>query len=236
MSEQKTGFSRGTLFLVSTPIGNLKDITLRALEVLSQVDLIAAEDTRRTKILLQHYNIEKPMTSYHDFNKERKIPILLERLKKGESIAVVSDAGTPGISDPAFKLVRACIEQDIPIDAIPGATAFVPALILSGLPTDRFVFEGFLPAKKGRKKRIEALKDETRTIIFYESPYRLKKTVEELTPYFGDRPAALVREITKKFQEIHRGTLKELKERLNQITMKGEFVLIIQGKSRGEKS
>ena len=224
------------MFLVSTPIGNLKDITLRALEVLSQVDLIAAEDTRRTKILLQHYNIEKSMTSYHDFNKEKKIPILLERLKKGESIAVVSDAGTPGISDPAYKLVRACIEQDIPIDAIPGATAFVPALILSGLPTDRFVFEGFLPAKKGRRKRIEALKNETRTLILYESPYRLKKTIDELTLYLGDRPAALVREITKKFQEVHRGTLQELKDRLNQITIKGEFVLIIQGKARGKKS
>lgn len=232
MIESENDLPAGTLYVVSTPIGNLKDITIRALEVLSKVDLIAAEDTRHTKILLRHYNITTPTTSYYDFNKERKIPELLKRLENGDRIAVVSDAGTPGISDPAFKLVRACIQNNMPIETIPGATAFVPALILSGLPTDRFIFEGFLPSKKGRKKRIEALKEETRTLIFYESPHRLARTLEDLEPYFGNRQMALVREITKKFQEVHRGTLQEIRSKLSQIRTKGEFVLVIAGKEK----
>ena len=233
MNEQENDLPKGTLYLVSTPIGNLKDITIRALEVLSKVNLIAAEDTRHTKILLQHYNISTQMTSYYDFNKEKKIPILLNRLKGGDRVAVVSDAGTPGISDPAFRLVRECIQSKVPIETIPGATAFVPALILSGLPTARFTFEGFLPSKKGRKKRIDSLKEEPRTLIFYESPHRLLRTFEDLEPYFGNRRTALVREITKKYEEVHRGTLQELRLKLSQIKLKGEFVLIIEGKGKG---
>lgn len=221
----------GTLYVVSTPIGNLKDITFRAIEVLSKVDLIAAEDTRHTRILLEHYKIKTPTTSYHEFNKEQKMPYLLGRLQSGEKLAVVSDAGTPGISDPAFKLVRECIEKQVSIETIPGATAFVPALILSGLPTDRFVFEGFLPQKK-RQKRIEELRNETRTLIFYESPHRISKTLKDLEQYFGQRQAALIREITKKFEEVHRGTLGDLISKLSQIKLKGEFVLVIAGKGK----
>jgi len=235
MNEQKNDLPKGTLYLVSTPIGNLKDITIRALEVLSKVNLIAAEDTRHTKILLKHYNISTPTTSYYDFNKEKKVPILLNMLKGGDRVAVVSDAGTPGISDPAFRLVRECIQNKVAIETIPGATAFVPALILSGLPTDRFTFEGFLPSKKGRKKRIDSLKDEPRTLIFYESPHRLARTFEDLEPCFGNRKTALVREITKKYEEVHRGTLHELKLKLSQIKLKGEFVLVIEGKGKGGK-
>ena len=231
----ETELPEGTLFVVSTPIGNLKDITLRALEVLSKVDLIAAEDTRHTRKLLTHFDIRTPTTSYHDHNKERRTPELLARLKGGEKIALVSDAGTPGISDPAYRLIRACVEEGVPVEVVPGATAFVAALVLSSLPTDRFVFEGFLPRKKGRKKRLEALQNEPRTLIFYESPHRLARTLRDLEPLFGDRPAALVREITKKFQEVHRGTVAELNARLPQITLKGEFVLLIAGKGNKEK-
>jgi 16S rRNA (cytidine1402-2'-O)-methyltransferase len=231
MNELENGLEGGTLYIVSTPIGNLKDITIRAIEVLSKVDLIAAEDTRHTQILLKHYQIKTPTTSYHDFNKEQKIPYLLRRLKGGEKIAVVSDAGTPGISDPAFKLVRECIENRVPIETVPGATAFVPALILSGLATDRFVFEGFLPQKK-RKKRLEELRNETRTLIFYESPHRISKTLKDLEPYFGSRQAALIREITKKFEEVHRGTLCSLISELSQIKLKGEFVIVIEGERK----
>ncbi|MFQ5824253.1 MAG: 16S rRNA (cytidine(1402)-2'-O)-methyltransferase [bacterium] len=230
MNEPENELRTGTLYVVSTPIGNLKDITIRAIEVLSQVDLIAAEDTRYTRILLEHYNIKTPTTSYHDFNKEKKIPYLLKRFKNGEKIAVVSDAGTPGISDPAFRLIRECIKNHVSIETIPGATAFVPALILSGLPTDRFTFEGFLPNKKGRRKRLEGLKNETRTLIFYESPHRLLRTLEDLESFFGNRQAAIIREITKKFEEVHRGTLCNLISKLSQINLKGEFVLVIEGK------
>lgn len=222
--------TRGTLYIVSTPIGNLKDITLRALEVLSEADLIAAEDTRRTKILLHHYNTKTPTTSYHDFNKQRKTPHLLEKLKGGTSIALVSDAGTPGISDPAFYLIREAIRAEIPIVAVPGSTAFVPALIISGLPTDRFVFEGFLPVKKGRRKRLEELKEERRTLIFYESPQRIERTLADLEAYFGNRRAAVVRELTKKFEEVIRGVLSEVRRKLAEKTPKGEFVIILEGK------
>lgn len=232
MNETETELPSGTLFIVSTPIGNLKDITLRALEVLSKVDMIAAEDTRRAQVLLRHFNIRTLTTSYYDFNKERKIPTLIKKLQRGEKIALVSDAGTPGISDPAYRLIQACVANDLPVDVIPGATAFLPALVLSSLPTDRFVFEGFLPRRKGRKKRIDSLKEDPRTLIFYESPYRLATTLEDLLQALGNRRAALIREITKKFQEVHRGTLQDLKPRLSSIKLKGEFVLVIEGKGK----
>lgn len=221
-----------TLYVVSTPIGNLKDITVRAIDVLSQVDLIAAEDTRHTRILLQHYNINTPTTSYFDFNKEKKGPILINKLAQGQKIAIVSDAGTPGISDPAYRLIRECIDRDISVQTVPGATAFVPALILSGLPTDRFAFEGFLPRKKGRRKRLQALENEERTLIFYESAKRLPRTLSDLAGFFAERPAALVREITKKFEEVVRGTVGELQSMLSKMTLKGEFVIVVQGKGK----
>lgn len=219
----------GKLFIVSTPIGNLKDITLRALEVLSAADLIAAEDTRRAAILLRHYDIPTPTTSYYDHNKEKKTPLLLAKMKSGDSVAVISDAGTPGISDPAFYLVRAAIQEEITVEAVPGATAFVPALVISGLPTNRFVFEGFLPVKKGRQKRLALLKDEERTMIIYESPKRILKTLTELYEIFGDRKICLVRELTKKFEEIYRGSLKECCMSNHNIKPKGEFVIIVAG-------
>jgi len=235
MADTENDLSPGTLFIVSTPIGNLKDITLRAIEVLEKVDLIAAEDTRHTRILLDHYRIKTPTTSYFDFNKEKKTPVLIRKLQNGEEIALVSDAGTPGISDPAFRLVRECLRNGLAVETIPGATAFVPALILSGLPTDRFVFEGFLPVKKGRKTRLEKLKEETRTIILYESVHRIPRTLSDLLIFFGDRKVAVVREITKKFEEVHRGYLSELNENLAQIKLKGEFVLVIEGKGKKGK-
>ncbi len=219
----------GRLYIVSTPIGNLKDVTLRALEILEKVDLIAAEDTRRTRILLQHHGITTPTTSYYDFNKEQKLPKLIDRLKNGQMLALVSDAGTPGISDPAYRFVRECLDRQIKIEAIPGATACVPALVLSGLPTDRFVFEGFLPLKKGRKTRLEFLQAEERTIVLYESPHRIHRTLKDLHTYLGDRQVAVARELTKKFEEIVRGTLKDLCSRPEQIKAKGEFVLVVSG-------
>lgn len=219
----------GTLYIVSTPIGNLKDITFRAIEVLSNVDLIAAEDTRHTRILLQHYNIHTPATSYFDFNKEKKIPSLIKRLQEGARLALVSDAGTPGISDPAFRLVRTCIENGLRIETIPGATAFVPALVLSGLPTDRFVFEGFLPVKKGRKTRLETLRNEPRTMVMYESPYRVVRTLRDLEATLGNRQIVVVRELTKKFEEVVRGSLTEINSDIEQLKLKGEFVLVIAG-------
>ena len=220
----------GKLFIVSTPIGNLKDITFRAIEVLASVDLIAAEDTRRSAILLKHYNIRTKTTSYHDFNKEKKTPDLIEKMKNGLSIAVISDAGTPGISDPAYYFVRAAIQQNLQVEAIPGATAFLPALVISGLPTDRFVFEGFLPVKKGRNKRLSLLKEEDRTIIFYESPKRIIKTLVNLYDIFGNRKICIVRELTKKFEEVYRGSLNEFTTKDHLIKPKGEFVLILEGK------
>jgi len=219
----------GTLYIVSTPIGNLKDITFRAIEVLSNVDLIAAEDTRHTRILLQHYNIRTPATSYFDFNKEKKIPSLIKRLQEGARLALVSAAGTPGISDPAFRLVRTCIEHGFRIETIPGATAFVPALVLSGLPTDRFVFEGFLPVKKGRKTRLETLRNEPRTMVMYESPYRVVRTLRDLEATLGNRQIVVVRELTKKFEEVVRGSLTEINSDIEQLKLKGEFVLVIEG-------
>jgi len=221
----------GTLYIVPTPIGNLEDITLRALRTLQEVDLIACEDTRVTARLLQHYHIHTPRTSYHEHNERKKTPWLIEQLKQGKNIALVSDAGTPGISDPGYPLIRACIEAEIPIEPLPGPTAFVPALVASGLPTHRFAFEGFLPAKKGRKKRLNALKEEERTLIFYESPHRLVKTLETFVTVFGpDRPAAVVRELTKKHEEIRRGTLSELYSYFaGKSRIRGEIVLIVGG-------
>lgn len=231
-SKMNEEYAAGKLYIVSTPIGNLKDITLRAIEVLAKVNLIAAEDTRHAKILLQHYQIGTPTTSFYDFNKKKKVPVLIDRLKKGEKVALISDAGTPGISDPAFTLVRECIANELAVEAIPGPTAFVPALILSGLPVDRFVFEGFLPVKKGRKTRIEQLKEEKRTIIFYESPHRVLRTLKDLLDHLGNRRAAVARELTKKFEEVRRGDLNELYARFSQSKIRGEFVLVIEGKGK----
>lgn len=219
----------GTLYLVATPIGNLDDITYRAVKVLSSVDLIAAEDTRQTKILLDQYSIARPMVSYHNFNERQRAPELIARLMKGESVAIVSDAGTPGISDPAFYLVREALSQSIPIIPIPGPSAFVSALIASGLPTDRFIFEGFLPVKKGRKTRWELLRTESRTIILYESPHRILKTLGEVETLLGDRKVVVARELTKKFEEIVRGPVSLVREELSGKPTRGEYVLIIEG-------
>ena len=219
----------GSLYLVSTPIGNLEDITLRALRILKEADLIAAEDTRRTGVLLKHFGVQNRMESYHDHNKARKTPILLDRLRQGDSVAVVSDAGTPGISDPAYYLVHRAAEASIPIVSIPGATAAVAGLTVSGLPTDRFVFEGFLPVKKGRKSRLEALAAETRTIVLYEAPHRLLRTLSDLLEVLGDRTMAVCRELTKKFEEILRGPTSDIIRVFSERKPKGEFILIIKG-------
>jgi len=235
IEDKKYSVEPGVLYLVSTPIGNLRDITLRALDVLQQVDAIAAEDTRTSKILLQHYSVNTPMVSYHDFNKEKMTPRLIDKLEQNQSIAVISDAGTPGISDPAFYLVREAIKKSIRIESVPGATAFVPALILSGLPTDRFIFEGFLPPKKGRQTRLQALIKEPRTIIFYESPYRVVKTLRDLHDTLGNRRAVIVREISKKFEQVIRGELDDLVSASNAFTLKGEFVILIEGMTREQK-
>jgi 16S rRNA (cytidine1402-2'-O)-methyltransferase len=219
------------LYIVPTPIGNLQDITLRALEILKIADVILAEDTRKSLKLLNHYSIQKTVFSYHQHNEHKSLNKIIERLHSGETIALVSDAGTPGISDPAFLLVRECVKENIEVECLPGATAFVPALINSGLPCERFCFEGFLPHKKGRKSRLEALKAETRTIIFYESPYRVLKTIEQLIEFLGEeRQASISREITKLHEETKRGTLKELLDYFKQKEIKGEFVIVVQGK------
>ncbi|MDZ7270045.1 MAG: 16S rRNA (cytidine(1402)-2'-O)-methyltransferase [candidate division KSB1 bacterium] len=225
----------GVLYVVSTPIGNLRDITLRALDVLGQVDLIAAEDTRRTAVLLAEYGIHTPMTSYHEYNRARKAPQLIARLQSGQSLALVSDAGTPGISDPGAHLVREALANGLRVEAIPGPTALVTALVISGLATDRFAFEGFLPAKKGRTTRLESLREETRTLVLYESPHRLLRTLRDLLRVLGDRQAVMARELTKKFQEVIRGSLSELVSTLERKKVKGEVVLIVAGKPRGER-
>jgi len=222
----------GTLYLVATPIGNLDDITHRAIKVLSSVDLIAAEDTRKTKILLDHYSISKPMVSYFSYNERHRAPQLIEKLREGQSIALVSDAGTPGISDPAFHIVQSCLSSGIPIVPIPGPSAFVCALIISGLPTDRFVFEGFLPVKKGRKTKLGLLSSEQRTIVLYESPHRVLKTLEEIRTAFGERNVVVARELTKKFEEIVRGPVSSVLEELHRKPTRGEYVLVIEGRSK----
>jgi 16S rRNA (cytidine1402-2'-O)-methyltransferase len=227
----KGGDLVGTLYLVATPIGNLEDITHRALKVLFSVDLIAAEDTRKTKILLDHYTISKPMLSYFSYNERHRTPQLIEKLKKGQSIALVSDAGTPGISDPAYHIVQSCLAAGIPIVPIPGPAALISALIVSGLPTDRFVFEGFLPLKKGRKTKLELLSRETRTIVLYESPHRVLKTLGEIRSFFGERNVVVARELTKKFEEIVRGPVSSVLEELCRKQTRGEYVLIVEGAS-----
>jgi len=219
------------LFLVPTPIGNLKDITLRALEVLGSVDLILAEDTRQTKKLLDHFNINTPLQSHHMFNEHKRVESVCSKILGGQTIALVSDAGTPGISDPGFLIVRKCIEKEIPVETLPGPTALIPALVSSGLPCDRFCFEGFLPPKKGRNKRMTGLIEETRTMVFYESPYRLVKTLDELAIHFGpDRSACVSRELSKMFEENIRGTLSFLSAYYTNKPPKGEIVLIVAGK------
>ena len=219
------------LILVPTPIGNLKDITLRALEVLQEADVILAEDTRTSSVLLNHYNIQKPLSPYHQHNEHKIVQHLIDQLKEGKKIALITDAGTPGISDPAFLLVRACVQNGVPVETLPGATAFVPALVNSGLPTNRFVFEGFLPQKKGRMTALKQLAEEERTMIFYESPYRLVKTLADLMQYFGeDRLCSVSRELTKKFEENKRGTLKEVHDYFAAKTVKGEIVMVVAGK------
>ena len=217
----------GTLFLVSTPIGNLEDITFRAINILKSVDLIAAEDTRRSKILLSKYEIDTKMISYFDHNKFQRLQQIEQILKNNKDVAVVTDAGTPAVSDPAYKLVRKAIKIGCKVESIPGASAVLAALVCSGLPTDRFLFEGFLPPKKGRKKRIENFKKIDATIIIYENNNRLKRTVNQLLEVLGDRPAVLCRELTKVYEEIVRGTLSSLKDILENKTFKGECVLLL---------
>lgn len=222
--------TEGKLIIVPGPIGNLKDITLRALEVLKTADLILAEDTRTSGVLLKHYEIKNQLKSYHNFNEHKQVDFLVDQLRSGKQIAMLSDAGTPGISDPGYLLIRACVERQITIEALPGATAFVPALLLSGFPCDRFVFEGFLPHKKGRNKRLTALKEEERTIIFYESPHRLLKLLKEIDEILGsDRQVSISREITKLYEETLRGTPKELMNHFEKGKVKGEFVVVIKG-------
>jgi 16S rRNA (cytidine1402-2'-O)-methyltransferase len=218
------------LTLVPTPIGNLQDITLRALEILKSADLILAEDTRTTRVLLQHFDIEKRVLAHHQHNEHAAVGEIIRMLQEGQTIALVSDAGTPGISDPGYLLVRECIREGITVNCLPGPTAFVPALVMSGLPCDRFVFEGFLPQKKGRQTRLLQLKHETRTMVFYESPFRLVKLLEECIQHFGpDRLCSVSRELSKMFEETRRGTLTELRDYFNQKSPKGEIVFVLEG-------
>lgn len=221
----------GKLYLVPTPIGNLEDMTLRAIRILKEVDLILAEDTRTSGKLLQHFEIGTPMYSHHMHNEHRSIDGILNKLKGGERIALISDAGTPAISDPGFLLTRACLEQGIEVECLPGATAFVPALVNSGLPNDKFVFEGFLPVKKGRQTRLKVLAEETRTLIFYESPHKVLKTLADFVAYFGaDRPVSVSRELTKLYEETVRGTSDEVLKHYTDKPPKGEIVIVVGGK------
>ncbi|WP_055436443.1 16S rRNA (cytidine(1402)-2'-O)-methyltransferase [Lacinutrix algicola] len=221
----------GKLYIVPTPIGNLEDMTFRAVSVLKSADSILAEDTRTSGKLLKHFEIKTPMQSHHMHNEHKTVERLVERLKSGETIALISDAGTPAISDPGFLLTRACVENGIEVDCLPGATAFVPALVNSGLPNDKFVFEGFLPVKKGRQTRLKLLAEETRTIIFYESPHKLIKTLGHFCEYFGeDRQVSVSRELTKMFEETVRGTAKEVLAHYTNKPPKGEIVVVVGGK------
>lgn len=221
-----------SLYIVPTPIGNLGDITLRALEILKAVDLILAEDTRTSGKLLKHYAINRPLQSFHNFNEHKVVEGLVKRLQQGETMALVSDAGTPGISDPGFLIVRAALQAELKVECLPGATAFVPALVKSGLPCDRFVFEGFLPHKKGRQTLLKRLAEEERTMVFYESPHRLVKTLEQFKQYFGaDRPASVSRELTKLYEETKNGSLEEVYTWFSAKEVKGEIVIVVGGKS-----
>ena len=222
----------GKLYLVPTPIGNLKDITFRAIEVLKEVDFILAEDTRTSGKLLKYYEITTPMQSHHMHNEHKTVDHIVRRISNGETVALISDAGTPAISDPGFLLTRACVEAQIEVDCLPGATAFVPALVNSGLPNDKFVFEGFLPVKKGRQTRLKLLAEETRTMIFYESPHKLIKTLSHFVEYFGtERPMSVSREITKIHEETIRGTVQEVLNYYTTKPPKGEIVIVVGGKS-----
>jgi 16S rRNA (cytidine1402-2'-O)-methyltransferase len=221
------------LYLVPTPLGNLKDITLRALEILQQVDVILCEDTRTSVKLLQHYQIQKPLSPYHQHNEHKIADHLVTQMQAGKVFALITDAGTPAISDPAFLLIRACIKADIKVECLPGATAFVPALVNSGLPTNSFVFEGFLPLKKGRHTKLTQLQQEQRTMVFYESPMRLVKTLQEMATYFGaDRQCCVTRELTKLFEENKRDTLTEVADYFGKKTVKGEIVLVVAGNEK----
>ena len=220
-----------SLYLVPTPIGNLDDITLRGLEVLKNVDVILAEDTRNTGVLLKHFDIKKPLKSYHIFNEHKLVEKLVEEMKAGKKMAMVSDAGTPAISDPGYLLVRECLKFDVKLECLPGATAFVPALVKSGLPSDRFVFEGFLPQKKGRQTRLQALSEERRTMVFYESPHRIVKALNQLGEVFGmGRQASVSRELTKLYEETINGTISEIIDHFGEGKVKGEIVVVIAGK------
>jgi len=219
------------LYLIPTPIGNLEDITLRALRILKEVNIVLAEDTRTSRKLFSHYDIDTNLAPFHMHNEHKVLQKWIDRIKSGETIALVSDAGTPAISDPGFLLIRECVKNDIEVDCLPGATAFVPALVNSGLPSDKFVFEGFLPVKKGRQTRLKLLSVEERTIVFYESPHRIVKTLSLFCEYFGeDRKVSVSREISKMFEETKRGSAKEVMEYFEQKKPKGEFVIIVEGK------
>jgi 16S rRNA (cytidine1402-2'-O)-methyltransferase len=219
------------LYLVPTPIGNLDDMTFRAIKILKEVDLILAEDTRTSSKLLHHFEIQNKLSSHHKFNEHQTAENIAKRIEAGESVALISDAGTPGISDPGFLLVRQCIETGVEVECLPGATALIPALVNSGLPTDRFCFEGFLPQKKGRQKKMQLLVDEERTMIFYESPYRLVKALEQFIEHFGEeRRVCVSRELSKLYEENFRGTLKDALTHFNAKTVKGEIVIVLEGK------
>jgi 16S rRNA (cytidine1402-2'-O)-methyltransferase len=220
----------GKLYLVPTPIGNLEDMTFRAIRILKEVDVILAEDTRTSAKLLSHYEIKNKLVSHHKFNEHKTVEMIAGQIEQGKNVALISDAGTPGISDPGFLLVKTCLEKDIEVECLPGATALIPALVNSGFPTDRFTFEGFLPQKKGRQKKIKELMTEPRTMIFYESPYRLMKTLEQFAEFLGpDRKASVSRELSKMFEENKRGTLTELIEYFGSKTIKGEIVIVLEG-------
>lgn len=223
---------KGKLYIIPTPVGNLEDMTLRAIRLLKEVDLILAEDTRTTGILLKHFEIQNKMQSYHKFNEHKTVEHIVEQLNNGLNIGLVSDAGTPGISDPGFLVARECAKEGITVECLPGATAMIPALVASGIPSDKFCFEGFLPQKKGRQTRLKFLAEETRTIVFYESPHRIRKTLAQLAEFLGeDRYAATCREISKKFEDTQRGTLKELISYFEANDPRGEFVVVVSGKN-----
>lgn len=223
---------KGKLFVISTPIGNLKDITFRAVETLNEVDFIACEDTRVTSFLLNHFNIKKELISLNAFNEKFKVEKVLERISYGENCGLVSDAGTPGISDPGYRLISSAIKNEIEIVSIPGVTAIISALSISGLPTDSFLYEGFLPQKKGRQKKLKQLSEEERTIVIYESPYRVEKLLNEIKEYMPERYVVVCREITKKFEEVWRGKIEDILNSLTEKTIKGEFVVLISPKNR----
>lgn len=234
MNSDTTQISK--LYLVPTPIGNLEDITLRALKILKFVDVILAEDTRTSGKLLKHYEIDTPMLSHHMHNEHKMVDRIVDRILAGENFALISDAGTPAISDPGFLLTRACIEKGVAVECLPGATAFVPAIVNSGFPNDKFIFEGFLPVKKGRQTRLKMLAQETRTMIFYESPHKLIKTLQQFEEYFGEnRQVSVSRELTKLYEETRRGSIKEVKDHYIEHPPKGEIVIVLKGNSKNNQ-